>query len=76
MNETERALASIKAGECLTVKEISGNVAARLVDLGFFSGAMIRCLGTAPFGDPIMLSVGGRVIAVRKRELVSITVGK
>jgi Fe2+ transport system protein FeoA len=76
MDETEKTLASIKVGECLTVRAISGNASARLFDLGFSLKAEIRCLGTAPLGDPLMLSVGGRVIAVRKRDLMSITVGK
>ena len=76
MDETEKTLASIKVGERLTVRAISGNASARLFDLGFFLKAEIRCLGTAPLGDPLMLSVGGRVIAVRKRDLMSITVGK
>ncbi len=76
MSGTEATLASIKAGECMTVREISGNAAARLLDLGLFVGARIRCLGAAPLGDPLMLAVGGRVIAIRKRDLMSITVGK
>ena len=60
----------------MTVREISGNAAARLLDLGLFVGARIRCLGTTPLGDPLMLSVGGRVIAVRKRDLASIIAGE
>ena len=72
MNETVFALSSIKGGECLTVSSVSGDVVARLFDLGFFPGARIRCLGTAPLGDPLMLAVGGRVIAVRKRDLAAI----
>ena len=76
MDEKEATLAAIKVGECLTVNGIFGNAANRLFDLGFSSGASVRCLGTAPLGDPLMLSVGGRVIAVRKRDLASITVWK
>ena len=76
MDEKEATLAAIKVGECLTVSGIYGNAAKRLLDLGFSSGASVRCLGTAPLGDPLMLSVGGRVIAVRKRDLASITVRK
>ena len=76
MDEKEATLASIKPGECMTVSEIFGNAEKRLFDLGFSSGARVRCLGIAPLGDPLMLSVGGRVIAVRKRDLASITVWK
>ena len=76
MNETVSALSSIKGGECLTVSSVSGDAVARLFDLGFFPGARIRCLGAAPLGDPLMLAVGGRVIAVRKRDLAEIIVVK
>ena len=76
MDEAKSALSAVKAGESVTVRRISGDAAARLFDLGFFLGARVKCLGAAPFGDPIMLSVGGRVIAVRKRDLASITVLK
>ena len=72
MDVKEATLASIKVGECLTVSGISGDVAARLLDLGLFVGARIRCLGAAPLADPLMLAVGGRVIAIRKRDLASI----
>ena len=75
MDVKEATLASIKVGECLTVSRISGDVAARLLDLGLFVGARIRCLGVAPLADPLMLAVGGRVIAIRKRDLASIIVG-
>ena len=47
MDETEKTLAFIKVGECLTVRAISGNASARLFDLGFSPKAEIRCLGTA-----------------------------
>ena len=76
MDKTKMQLSSAKVGECMTVNEISGNATARLFDLGFFLGARVRCLGRAPLGDPMMFSVGGRVIAVRKRDLTSIIVWK
>ena len=76
MDVKEATLASIKVGECLTVSGISTDTAARLLDLGLFVGARIRCLGEAPLADPLMLAVGGRVIAVRKRDLASIRVGE
>ena len=76
MSGTEATLASIKVGECMTVRKISGNAAARLLDLGLFVGARIRCLGAAPLADPLMLAVGGRVIAIRKRDLASIIAGE
>ena len=72
MEEREITLADIRVGESMTVRSASGEAALRFFDLGFFRGANVRCLGRAPLGDPLMLSVGGRVIAVRKRNLKSI----
>ena len=44
MSGTEATLASIKAGECMTVREISGNTAARLLE-GMYLG-FIRMIET------------------------------
>ena len=65
--------ADIRQGECLWVLSVSGEGAVRLFDLGFFSGARIRCVGIAPFGDPVMITVGGRVVALRRRDLAYVS---
>ena len=67
-------LAAMQVGECLTVLyvESSEEVRRRLFDLGFAVGERIRCVGESPLGDPVMLTVGGRVIAMRRRDLKNI----
>ena len=43
-----------------------------MLDLGFLVGERVRCVGVSPMGDPLMLVVGGKVVALRRRELKSI----
>ena len=68
------ALDSIGIGEGREVACVgaTGEVRRRFLDLGFFAGERVRCVGASPLGDPIMLAVGGKVIAVRRRDLVKI----
>ena len=70
----KKALDSIGIGErrevaCLGV---TGEVRRRFFDLGFSVGERVRCVGSSPLGDPIMLAVGGKVIAVRRCDLSKI----
>ena len=70
----KRALDSIGIGERREVVCIgmAGEVRRRFFDLGFSVGEGVRCVGSSPLGDPIMLAVGGKVIAVRRRDLTEI----
>lgn len=67
-------LDSIGVGERRKVAcvEVPREVKRRFFDLGFFVGECVRCVGSSPLGDPIMLAVGGKVIAVRRRDLAKI----
>lgn len=44
--------------------------------LGFLEGTKVRCVFTAPCGDPIAFEVQGSVFALRKKQLKNITVAK
>ena len=70
----KRALDSIVIGERRDVVCVgmTGEVRRRFFDLGFSVGERVRCVGSSPLGDPIMLAVGGKVIAVRRRDLAKI----
>ena len=74
----ERTLDSISVGESLYITRLDliGGVTERFCDLGFSAGQEVRSVGESPLGDPIMLLVGGRVIAARRRDLGSIFCGK
>lgn len=70
----KKALDSIGIGEGREVSslDVTGEVRRRFLDLGFFRGERVRCVGASPLGDPVMLAVGGKVIAVRRRDLMKI----
>lgn len=44
--------------------------------LGFMKGTTVRCLFTAPCGDPVAFEVHGSVFALRKEQLKNITACK
>ena len=72
-----RTLDTISVGERLYIVrlDISAAIIERLQDLGMSVGEEVRSVGESPLGDPVMLAVGGRVFAVRRRDLRSIFCG-
>ena len=72
----QKTLDGIGVGERAVIGEYAaeGSVGIRLADLGFLRGREVRCVGRAPLGDPLMLTAGGRVIAMRGRDLAAVTV--
>ncbi|MGI6701536.1 MAG: FeoA family protein [Christensenellales bacterium] len=49
-------------------------VKKRLMDIGLIKGVRIRLAGVAPLGDPIMISLRGFNLAIRKFDAGRITV--
>jgi ferrous iron transport protein A len=41
---------------------------SRLRELGFIRGELVRVVGRAPFGEPILVELRGATVALRKRE--------
>ena len=72
----QKTLDGIAVGESAIIGECikDGSIGVRLSDLGLLHGREVRCVGRAPLGDPLMLAVGGRVIAMRGRDLAAIAV--
>jgi ferrous iron transport protein A len=67
------SLDRLSTGESLVLSHIAPSESRRrMLDLGFLVGEKVRCVGVSPMGDPLMLVVGGKVVAVRRRELKSI----
>ncbi len=64
--------------ETYTIQSIGGSPSQRhhLHHLGFLEGTNVRCVFTAPCGDPIAFEVQGSVFALRKEQLRNITVCK
>lgn len=54
--------------------DMGHRAASRLVEMGFTPGSRLEVIGSSPFGDPLMLSLRGYSVAVRKRDLEALTV--
>jgi len=46
----------------------------RLLELGFIQGSRITVNGKAPFGDPIIMTIHGGKLALRKADAANIMV--
>jgi ferrous iron transport protein A len=52
----------------------SGAIRRRLFDLGFSTGAKVKCIQSSPSGDPIAYSIRGTIIALRNETAQDILV--
>ncbi|MCB9887712.1 MAG: ferrous iron transport protein A [Planctomycetes bacterium] len=61
---------SLRRGEAAVVDSVLGGdaLAARLDACGLWPGAPIELLAAAPFGDPLLFSVHGYRLALRRSE--------
>ncbi|MBQ7661533.1 MAG: ferrous iron transport protein A [Clostridia bacterium] len=66
----------IPVGQTAVVADIreAGELRRRLFDLGFTTGARIRCVGESPLGNMKAFFVYGTVIALRKKECETIQI--
>ena len=60
----------LKPGKFGVVRKIdcSGKLKHRIADMGITPGAVVFMKRTAPFGDPIQISVRGYNLSIRKSE--------
>ncbi len=65
-----RTLAEMKPGQESTIHAVGSEIQSgqRLMALGFLPGQVLRLLKRAPFGDPLLVEIGSRVISMRKAE--------
>ena len=72
------ALSALRPGEAGTVRRLrsAGVMRRRLWDLGLIEGALVRCLGRSPGGDPAAYAVCGAVLALRDADSGQIFVCK
>ncbi|MDR0739145.1 MAG: ferrous iron transport protein A [Oscillospiraceae bacterium] len=68
----------LKPSECGVVLSISirGALRRRIIDMGITPGAFIKLNRTAPFGDPIEITIRGYNLSIRKAEAREIIVKK
>jgi len=66
----------LKLGEKAFVNGVSGDekLVKRLSALGCTEGCLIEVINRAPFGDPIVLSLRGSKMAIRKKDAGNISV--
>lgn len=74
----EATLNHLKPGERGIVTKVTGEgaVRRRLFDLGITPGAAIYYRKTAPFGDPIEITVRGYELSLRKTEAQAVIIEK
>jgi ferrous iron transport protein A len=63
LDRLERSSEAVVAG-----LECSPNLRRRLLEAGFVTGSRVRFLMATPFGDPLVFSLRGASIALRKSE--------
>lgn len=68
------SLYDLKLGEKGTIHNIIGDkkLSKRLFALGFIEGTEVKVKTSAPFGDPIVVSIRGFNIAIRKNDAKNI----
>ena len=69
-------LAELAVGQRARISglDFEGSGLRRLIDLGFFGGAEVCCVGQSPMGDPRAYEVRGAVVAIRGRDAARISV--
>ena len=72
-----KTLREIPCGQTVSVARLNGTGALkrRIMDMGITRGVQIFVRKTAPFGDPIEITVRGYELSIRKSEAENIEVG-
>jgi ferrous iron transport protein A len=70
-----KTVADMKAGEtALIVGFVDDQIAIKLLEMGFLPGTSIRFNFSAPFGDPVCVSVSGYDLSLRIDEASLISI--
>ena len=71
-----KRLSEIKNGETVVVKSIFGkdSLKRRIMEMGITSGTKIKIVKSAPFADPIEVSVRNYRLTLRKLEAKNIEI--
>jgi Fe2+ transport system protein FeoA len=74
--ETSVTLAILNPGDAARVVDVGGEGAfrRRLLDMGFTTGAVVRVIKRAPFGDPVEYCIGGTHVTLRQQEARQVVV--
>ena len=70
-----KTVAEMEPGESAVISGFSDDqLSNKLLEMGFLPGTAIRFNFTAPFGDPVCVTVSGLDLSLRLDEARSITV--
>lgn len=71
-------LTNLPIGSSAKVLAVHGNnaITRRLMEMGVVPGVVVRVVKSAPFGDPLEISVRGYHLAMRKSEADAIEVSE
>ncbi len=72
----ETRLCDISPGELAVVQKsfAEGSIRKRLMDIGLIKGTLVKCVGSAPAGEPKAYYIRGAVIAIRADDAKNIIV--
>ncbi|HJJ39126.1 MAG TPA: FeoA family protein [Methanocorpusculum sp.] len=72
-------LSSLETGASASIigfSEKGSEISNRLFELGFVNGSIITASGKAPFGNPLVFTIHGGKLALRKEDAKSVLVRK
>ena len=73
--ELVRNVATMKPGDTGVISGFSDDsLSAKLLEMGFLPGTAVRFYFTAPFGDPVCVSVSGYDLSLRLEEASTIII--
>lgn len=75
MVERVKNVAQMKPGELAIISGFTDEqISVKLMEMGCLPGAPIRFNFTAPFGDPVCISVSGYELSLRLEEAATISI--
>lgn len=75
MTKTGKSVAQMRPGEVGIVSGFTDDhLSVKLMEMGCLPGAAVRFNFTAPFGDPVCISVSGYELSLRIEEAATISI--
>lgn len=73
--EAVKSVANMKPGELAIISGFTDDhISVKLLEMGCLPGSAIRFNFTAPFGDPVCVSVSGYELSLRLDEAATISI--
>lgn len=75
MSEQQKSVADMIPGETAVISGfLDEYISVKLLEMGFLPGTAVRFNFTAPFGDPVCVSISGYDLSLRLEEASTITI--